>query len=140
MSQFAHAHERTRVNSASWYAAALLVLALFFEPRVCAVAVAVLGVGDPIAGLVGRRWGKHKLLHGRSLEGSAAFVASAFVAAFAILLGFYASATTVAAAAAIAVAAAVAGAVAEALSKRIDDNLSVPVAAAAFASIASSLV
>jgi hypothetical protein len=34
LSRFAHAHERNRVNSASWYATALFVLALFFEPRV----------------------------------------------------------------------------------------------------------
>jgi dolichol kinase len=97
--------------------------------------VAVLGVGDPVAGFVGRRWGKHKLLHGRSLEGSAAFLVSAFAVALFVLGVFYAGSATLGVLAGIAIAAAIAGAVAEALSGKIDDNLSVPVAGACAAAL-----
>src|SRR5262249_20907078 len=51
----AHAHERYRVNSSTWYATALLGLAAFFPLPACAAAVTVLGLGDPAAALVGRR-------------------------------------------------------------------------------------
>ncbi|MEI8258421.1 MAG: hypothetical protein WCJ30_22320, partial [Deltaproteobacteria bacterium] len=64
----AHAHERYRVNSATWYATALMILALTVRPTLAAAAVAVLGFADPAAGLVGRRYGRTRLRAGRSLE------------------------------------------------------------------------
>jgi dolichol kinase len=51
----AHPHERYRVNSSTWFATALTLLGLVFEPHLCAVGVIVLGLADPAAALVGRR-------------------------------------------------------------------------------------
>lgn len=124
----AHPHEWHRVNSATWYCTALLALALTRSPAVCAAAVLVLGVGDPSAALIGRRWGRIKLLNGRSLEGSLTFVATGSLVAFAALATLF-PALSIGAAAAMAGAAAVAGAAAELVSRRIDDNLTIPVAA-----------
>lgn len=123
-----HPHERTEVNSATWYTTALLILAVCFPPEICVLALAILGVGDPAAAFVGRRWGRLRLIHGRSLEGSLTFVATGALAGLAVLKLWYPE-IALGAAVAMAAGAAFAGAVAELLSSRVDDNLSIPVVA-----------
>lgn len=123
-----HPHETRDVNSATWYTTALLILALCFAPAICVVALAVLGLADPAAAFVGRRWGRIRLVHGRSLEGSGTFVLVGSLAGLGVLRLWYPElgwSLSLAAAA----GAALFGAVAELLSSRVDDNLSIPVAA-----------
>lgn len=134
----AHAHERHRVNSATWFATALLILGAGFPRYAMAVGVAVLGLADPAAALVGRRFGRTRLRAGRSLQGTLAFAAVGFVAASAVLAichrgGPGAFALT-------ALAAAVTGAIAELFTERLDDNFTIPLAAAAAAFAAGSLL
>ncbi len=133
----AHPHERERVNSATWYCTALLALSLTASPMACSLAVIVLGIGDPAAAFVGRRWGRIRFASGRSLEGSLAFVGFATVAAFAMLHVFYPE-IGLGERVALAVAAAVAGAVAELVTATLDDNLVIPLAAAAGASLVAA--
>lgn len=134
-----HPHERHRVNSATWYATALFILSLVSPPFASALAVAVLGAGDPIAAFVGRRWGRVTLVHGRTLEGTLAFVAVSAVVAFVVLLIWHPMAG-VPALFVVAGVAAVFGAVVELFSLRLDDNFTIPLAAAAGASLAASLL
>ena len=124
------------MNSATWYCTALFILALTGSTLVCSIAVLVLGVGDPAAALVGRRWGRVKLLNGRSLEGSVTFVATAGLTTVAFLSLFV---TTVPFrdVLALSFSAALAGALAELLSRRVDDNLTIPVAAGLAAYVVS---
>jgi dolichol kinase len=131
-----HPHERHKVNSATWYGTALLMLALLSPPLCSATALAVLGVGDPVAGLVGRRWGKHPVGAGRTLEGSLAFVLAGWLAAFGVLAVWHRVGAWPLLAV-VALVSAIAGGVAEAASQRVDDNLSVPLAAALAAGISS---
>jgi dolichol kinase len=126
----AHPHERVRVNSSTWYATALFVIAFIQEPLVLAVAVAVFGVGDPAAAFVGRRWGKVQLVHGRTLEGSLTFFAVATAAAMGALLVWHPGAS-LAQMLGIAVFSSAVGALTELLSNRLDDNFTTPIAAAA---------
>lgn len=134
----AHAHERHRVNSSTWYLTALMLLSLLVAPAVSAVAVAVLGFGDPAAALIGRRFGRIRLRAGRSLEGSIGFVAVgalvAFVTASALLPG------TVASHLIVAVVAGITGAVVEMFSTSLDDNLTIPLAVAASVRAAIALL
>lgn len=124
----AHPHEHHRVNSATWYATALLLLALTHSKLLCTVGVAVLGFGDPAAAVLGRRFGRVRLVHGRTLEGTSAFVAAATLVAFlALRLGYPYPAS---ACLLLALSGAVAGALAELFSLRVDDNFSVPLSAA----------
>jgi len=135
----AHQHESYRVNSATWYATALVVLSLTHLPVLCLAGVAVLGVGDPVAALVGRRFGRTQLLHGRSLEGTLAFVVSATVATlgvFALLQPQLGLGVAVL----LALGAAVAGAIAELVSLRVDDNFSIPLSAAAGLGLVATLL
>jgi dolichol kinase len=134
----AHAHERYRVNSGTWYATALVALALFGTKPAMMAALAVLGVADPVAAMVGRRWGRHRLRAGRSLEGSLAFLAAgSLAAAIALALGGVHHAGVVLAFAPLA---GLAGALAELVSTRLDDNLTIPVTVGAVVTAASLLL
>lgn len=126
----AHPHERHRVNSATWYMTALVVLSLLHPVAIGVAAMAVLGVGDPLAALVGKRWGRTGIAHGRTLEGSLAFVVGGGLAVVGVLAALHPE-ISAASVWLMAGGAAVAGALAEAFSRRVDDNLSVPLAAAA---------
>lgn len=134
-----HPHERYRVNSSTWYVTALVALALTGSTPVAVTAVAVLGVADPFAALVGRRFGRVKLLHGRTLEGTLAFFFAGATAAFLVLRLLH-PAIALGTALALAGAAALAGGTAELLSRRIDDNFTIPVAAGAAAWVVASLL
>jgi len=80
----------------------------------CALAgIATLAVGDAFSTMVGVRYGKRKFM-GRSLEGSLAFVLSNFLA----LAPFYGLSK--------ALVFSFVGALAEMLSKKVDDNLTIP--------------
>lgn len=134
----AHAHERHKVNSSTWYATALMLLALFCSRPVAALAVAVLGVGDPAAALVGRRFGKTVLRAGRSLEGSLAFLLAASAISLAVSVWMRSGPMTEHFV--IATVAGCAGAIAEFLSKRLDDNFTIPLAVAVSLSVLLGLL
>jgi len=136
---FAHPHERHRINSSTWFTSALFLLSLTSEPIAISVALAVLAFGDPFAAIVGRRWGRTKLVNRRSLEGSTAFAVIGGAAAVVVLL-VYAPGMGFGAMLATALAASVFGAVAELFCNTVDDNLAVPLAAAAGAGVAGFLL
>jgi dolichol kinase len=130
----AHPHETHKINSATWYCTALLALSLTASPMACSLAIIVLGVGDPAAAFIGRRWGRTRLATGRSLEGAMGFVGFATVAAMTTLAVYYPQ-LGIGEMVALSLAAAIAGAVAELLTATLDDNLVIPLAAAAGASL-----
>lgn len=138
-SKVAHPHEHHRVNSATWYATALLLLALTGSHMLGAVALVILGLSDPAASLVGRRWGRRVLINGRTLEGTATFIAVGTVAALAVLLLWHPPGGWVAPIA-LAFGAAVSGGLAELVCRRVDDNLVVPLAAAAGAAVVAMIL
>lgn len=130
----AHPHERHRVNSSTWYMTALVILAAFFPLRDAEIGVVVLGLADPAAGFIGRRFGRTRLRAGRSLEGTLTFVLVGALAALASISAFHPlpwSSRFI-----LAAAGAVAGAVAELVSTRFDDNFTIPLTAAVAASAA----
>ena len=88
--------------------------------------MAVLGLGDPIAGLVGRAWGKVPLMNERTLEGSLAFVTAAFLAVWGYIALCFPD-IELPRAILLASVAAVSGAAIELLSRRIDDNFAIPI-------------
>ncbi len=124
----AHPHEAHHVNSSTWYTSALALLSMTGAPVVCAVALAILGVADPMAAVIGKRFGRVRFSNGRSLEGSLAFVFFGGGAALGALALFH---PTIPWGTALLLTggAATAGALTEQLVSRVDDNLSIPVAA-----------
>ncbi len=125
-----HPYERRRINSATWFSSALLVLSLTRSHMISAVALVILGLADPAAGLIGRRFGRTKLIHGRSVEGTSAFILVGFASALAVLAIFHGDLGWPLMLG-IAGAAVIPAALAELLAYRIDDNLLVPASAAA---------
>ncbi len=128
-SPIAHVHEHRHVNSATWYVTALTILTLTQTPWLCAVGVAVLGFADPAAGAMGRKWGRVRLVNNRTLEGTLAFTLVAYVSSVTVAMLF--GGHSFAASCILAVGASVVGAAAELWSRRLDDNLTVPLGAAA---------
>ncbi|WP_053235882.1 diacylglycerol/polyprenol kinase family protein [Sandaracinus amylolyticus] len=123
----AHPHEAHRVNSATYYATSIAILASTRELIPCALALVTLGLGDPIAAIVGRRWGRVRWVNGRSVEGTLAFVVAAWIGGVALMIGVHGAGW--APALAVAGAAALLGAFAELYSRKVDDNLAIPVMA-----------
>jgi dolichol kinase len=122
----AHPHEREHVNSSTWYATALSLLSLTGSPIAFAAGVMTLGVGDPCAAIVGRRFGRIKLVNNRTLEGTLTFAAVAFVTVFAVLMVWHTE-LSFEQMLVVSLTASVTGALTELFSRRVDDNLSIPV-------------
>ncbi|HHH27487.1 MAG TPA: hypothetical protein ENK57_03930 [Polyangiaceae bacterium] len=135
----AHPHERYRVNSSTWFGTALVIIGALYAPLHCALALAILGVADPAAGLIGRRWGKTKLVAERSLEGTLAFVVVGAAASLVVMAIWHGDLTWTQRIV-IGFGAAVSGGVAELFSNRVDDNLSIPVSAATGSFLVATLL
>ncbi len=120
--------EYYKVNSATYYLLALCLLTPVFSREALLAGVLVLAFGDPAAGWFGRRWGTLKIHKNKSLVGSTAFAGAGALVAGAYLL-FFAPGVSAPLCILAACLASLAGAVAELFSDRLDDNLTVPVAA-----------
>lgn len=114
---FASPREAVRIASSTWYLIGVVLTWAIFPERVAVPGILVLALADPAAGTVGRLWGRRRLGHGTWL-GSAAFLAVAF-----LVLAFHLGP-------AAGLAAALMVAMVEVVPWRLDDNLTVPVAAA----------
>lgn len=128
MSKLSHPHEEWRVNSATWFCTACFILACMWDLKVASVGIVVLGFSDPAAAIFGRRYGKHQLVNGRTLEGTATFIAVGTVLAWIWLVTAWGQAPGLAFK--MAFFGSVAGGIAELFSRRIDDNLSIPIGTA----------
>ena len=105
--------------------AAALLVNLLFPAWIAAGALTVMLTGDIAAALIGRKFGRHKLVNGKSLEGTVSFIIVGYIALAVImviarrpLLPDYV----------IGSAAVMAGGVVELFQKQLwlDDNLSIP--------------
>jgi len=127
-SNLAHPHERWRVNSGTWYCTALLIVASMQDRFVITLALMVLAFGDAAAAVIGRRYGRVRLANGKSLEGTLGFIGVSTLACVAAVAVYYPDVRLLTALC-FALGTATPAALAELTSRRIDDNLSVPVAA-----------
>jgi dolichol kinase len=78
LNRLASPRELGGVASSTWYAIGILAVVALFERSTAVSAVLVLALADPLAGYLGRRWGKRAFLGGTVL-GSAAFFLAGFV-------------------------------------------------------------
>ena len=108
-------HERKELSGSSYLALGVLLAALLFPRPVAVAAMGYLILGDGLAGLVGRSFGRRSLAFGKSLEGTLAGLAANLVV----------GALTVHELPAVLLGAGVASAV-ELLPLPLDDNLAIP--------------
>lgn len=73
LSALASPREARGVASSTWYLVGLLVVHLLFPSHVLVPAILVLALADPVAGVVGRLWGRRRIGTG-TVRGSAAFL------------------------------------------------------------------
>jgi dolichol kinase len=120
---FLRAEERVRESAMIPYAIAVLLTILSVPKRAALVAIYTLALADPVAAVVGIRFGRRRITQNRTVEGSLGFFTATLVVAT-LVLGLYSapSARVAGAAAAIALAATAF----ELLPLRIDDNLTIP--------------
>ncbi|MBT3219445.1 MAG: hypothetical protein HN348_10170 [Proteobacteria bacterium] len=126
---FARDHERYRINSATWFGTAIFILLITSPPMIAVLAVLVLAIGDPVAAMVGRRWGKHRVFGHKSIEGTLGFTVACMAVGMTYLTIYYWDIGFLAIVV-LATVAAVVGAIVELLSTRLEDNLMVPIISA----------
>ncbi len=124
-----HHHEYQKINSATWYSTALILLSLTLTPVLSAVAVTVLGLSDPVAAAIGRKFGKIKIFSGRTLEGSLTFFIVGTFSTFVLLSNFHPVGSNLRMLI-ISACAGLFGAVGELFGKYPDDNLTIPLSSA----------
>ncbi|MBK8014740.1 MAG: hypothetical protein IPK13_25750 [Deltaproteobacteria bacterium] len=125
-SHCARPHEFGRVNSSTYYVFGLLVATAAFPKFAVEVAALTLALADPVASNIGRRFGRHKLVLGKTLEGSLAFWGTGFLVAALYLGQLYPNIPT-SHTLLLAAIAGLAGALTELVSTKLDDNLTIPV-------------
>lgn len=116
-------NEKRKPTGTGFYLGGVLLSLLLFERGVALFSMAILAVGDPAASTVGKRWGSHRLGE-KSLEGSMAFLLASAGA------GFLFHRIWPELHAGLIITGAAAGTFTELVSRKIDDNLLIPLAAA----------
>ena len=121
---FLRAEEQVREAAMTPFAIAVLLTILAVPKLAALVAIYTLGIADPLAAIIGIRFGRRRITHNRTFEGSAAFfLATAAVVAGVLYTGTMTEPATIAI---VSAAVAFAAAMFELLPLRIDDNLTIP--------------
>ena len=121
---FFRAEEQFKESAMTPYAIAILLTVLTFPKPVALIAIYTLAIADPLAAVVGIRYGRREVVPDRSIEGLLAFFTASLAVAIAVL-GLATSAPYLAVAgASLVIALAVTGF--ELFPMRIDDNLTIP--------------
>ena len=122
---FVRAEEQVREAAMTPFGIAVLLTILAVPKLAALIAIYTLAIADPLAAVVGIRFGRRRLAANRSLEGSLAFlVATLAIAVLVLRWGTDAAAGPLAATAAITGLVAVGN---ELVPLRIDDNLTIPI-------------
>ncbi len=109
--------QKGAITGATYYIVSILLCIFFFEKSIAIVCIFFIILGDTAAALVGRRWGRTRLIGNKSLEGSAA----CFIVCTAITLLWLKQLNPV-----VGITGAFVATLVELLPFRIDDNLTVP--------------
>jgi len=121
---FFRADEQFRESGMIPYAIAILLTILTVPKAAALIAIYTLALSDPLSAVVGIRWGRRRIVPGKSVEGSLAFLAATALIAGAVLARTAAPPAGTLAGTALLIG--FAGAVFEMLPLRVDDNLTIP--------------
>lgn len=111
-------HEGFHFTASTYLLFAATLCIIFFDKRVAIVSLLILIISDPTAALVGRKFGRIKLLGEKTLEGSCAFLISALIIT-SLFPGLRLTSK---------IAGAIVATTIELFPTGIDDNLSIPLA------------
>lgn len=121
-------HERKgAMTGATYYLISAFLCVCFFAKTLAIVCIFFMILGDMAAALVGKKWGKTKLLGKKSLEGSTAcFVVCALIALGSVYISSVSGHSGVKLNLVIAIVGALVATIVELIPFPIDDNLTVP--------------
>ncbi len=71
--------ERSGIAAHIYFTAAAFIVVYFFPKNIAIGAIAVATIGDAMAAIIGKTFGKHRFANGKSVEGSCAYFLSALV-------------------------------------------------------------
>ena len=113
--------------------AAAILVNIIFPPQIAAAALAVMLTGDAAAALIGRKFGKHPLVNGKSWEGCLSFIVVGYI--FLALTGIVNQMPS--AYYLLGIAAVTVGAAAELFTNqlKLDDNFTIPLSTGAVLSL-----
>jgi dolichol kinase len=114
-------HETLRLTGASYMLVSAVLTLFLFQNVVAAMATAYLIVGDTLAALVGKTWGRRRFINKKTMEGSLA----CFMAC--LLIGLVVPAVTWP----LALIGALTATILEVLPWKFDDNITIPLGAGA---------
>ncbi len=117
------AEEKSRPTGAGYYLGGILLSLLLFKYEIALFSMTILAVGDPVASVTGKRFGRY-YIRGKSLEGAIGFFMASMGAGF-ILNGLWAELPI-----GIMITGVIAGTLSELLSNKINDNFLIPIVAA----------
>jgi diacylglycerol kinase (CTP) len=121
---FLRAEEEVREAAMTPFAIAVLLTILTVPKLAALIAIYALAIADPLAAVVGIRFGRRRITHNRTIEGSFAFfTATALIAAAVLRWGSSAAPATIAG---VSFAIGLLAVAWELLPLRIDDNLTIP--------------
>ena len=83
---FLRAEEHLKESAAVPYLMALLLTIITFPKSIALTAIFTLAIADPLSAIIGIKYGKHRIVEGKSLEGSAAFFISTMTVCFLIFI------------------------------------------------------
>ncbi|MBI2847241.1 MAG: hypothetical protein HYX82_05100 [Chloroflexi bacterium] len=124
--------EFSQVTGATYLALSSFLAFLVFDKEVAILSLFFLSLGDPVAALVGQRFGKHRVFK-KSLEGALAFFATS------IAIGLAVGLISLGVRFPVVVSGAVFGALIEVLPIPIDDNVTIPILSGALMSLVGLL-
>ena len=83
---FLRAEEHLKESAAIPYLMALLLTIITFPKSIALTAIFTLALADPLSAIIGIKYGKHKIVEGKSLEGSGAFFLATSIVCFLIFI------------------------------------------------------
>ena len=87
--EIARIEEKLCIGSHIYFAVASLIVIITFPMMISISAITVAVLGDAMAAIIGRKFGKHRFKNGKSIEGSGAFFITSFFIIFTILYWEY---------------------------------------------------
>lgn len=106
----------------------VLTFGILDRPEIGAIGILILGYGDGLAAVIGVKYGKHKLIFGKSFEGSLAMFVASLMVGLVISSLFFPITTALI----LGVTIAILATIVELFSPKGFDNLTVPLATSLF--------
>jgi dolichol kinase len=117
-------NEAHELNGSIYVLVGCLLTFILFDRDIAVAGMIFLGVGDAFAGMIGERWGRHRILS-KSLEGTSAFFVSS------VIVGLIFQYVVLDISFMVLIVGALCAAVVELLPLPVNDNLAIPLLSAA---------